>query len=253
LNCAGSVMAKTLELRGLSKVYGAHAAVDDVSMALGAGQSLAIIGHNGAGKTTSLRMITGLIKPDQGQVTVDGLDPVKQPIEVRRQLGVLPDARGLYRRLTARENLEYFGALQGLDAATIRRHADELIEQLGMETIAERHTEGFSNGQRVKVAIGRALIHHPQNVLLDEPTNGLDVMSIRALRRFIADLAAQGRAVILSTHVMQEVAALCQRIVIIGHGEVVADGSPDELIQMTQADSLEDAFVALAGGEGLAV
>jgi sodium transport system ATP-binding protein len=242
-----------IEVQQLYKRFGAVEAVKGVSFTARDGEVTGVLGPNGAGKTTSLRMITGLIKPDQGQVTVDGLDPVKQPIEVRRQLGVLPDARGLYRRLTARENLEYFGALQGLDAATIRRHADELIEQLGMETIAERHTEGFSNGQRVKVAIGRALIHHPQNVLLDEPTNGLDVMSIRALRRFIADLAAQGRAVILSTHVMQEVAALCQRIVIIGHGEVVADGSPDELIQMTQADSLEDAFVALAGGEGLAV
>lgn len=242
-----------IEVQQLYKRFGTVEAVKGVSFTARDGEVTGVLGPNGAGKTTSLRMITGLIKPDQGQVTVDGLDPVKQPIEVRRQLGVLPDARGLYRRLTARENLEYFGALQGLDAATIRRHADELIEQLGMETIAERHTEGFSNGQRVKVAIGRALIHHPQNVLLDEPTNGLDVMSIRALRRFIADLAAQGRAVILSTHVMQEVAALCQRIVIIGHGEVVADGSPDELIQMTQADSLEDAFVALAGGEGLAV
>ena len=242
-----------IEVQQLYKRFGAVEAVKGVSFTARDGEVTGVLGPNGAGKTTSLRMITGLIKPDQGQVTVDGLDPVKHPIEVRRQLGVLPDARGLYRRLTARENLEYFGALQGLDAATIRRHADELIEQLGMETIAERHTEGFSNGQRVKVAIGRALIHHPQNVLLDEPTNGLDVMSIRALRRFIADLAAQGRAVILSTHVMQEVAALCQRIVIIGHGEVVADGSPDELIQMTQADSLEDAFVALAGGEGLAV
>lgn len=242
-----------IEVQQLYKRFGAVEAVKGVSFTARDGEVTGVLGPNGAGKTTSLRMITGLIKPDQGQVTVDDLDPVKQPIEVRRQLGVLPDARGLYRRLTARENLEYFGALQGLDAATIRRHADELIEQLGMETIAERHTEGFSNGQRVKVAIGRALIHHPQNVLLDEPTNGLDVMSIRALRRFIADLAAQGRAVILSTHVMQEVAALCQRIVIIGHGEVVADGSPDELIQMTQADSLEDAFVALAGGEGLAV
>lgn len=241
-----------IEVSGLYKRFGEVEAVKGVSFSALDGQVTGVLGPNGAGKTTSLRMITGLLQPDQGQVVVDGINPAQSPIEARRRLGVLPDARGLYRHLTTLENLEYFGALHGMDARRCRERAESLIEQLGMESIAHRKTEGFSNGQRVKVAIARALIHDPQNVLLDEPTNGLDVMSIRALRGFIAELAQNGRAVVLSTHVMQEVAALCQRIVIIGHGEVVADGMPDELLAQTGAASLEDAFVDLVGGEGLA-
>lgn len=241
-----------IEVNDLYKRFGQVQAVAGVSFSARDGEVTGVLGPNGAGKTTSLRMITGLVHPDQGQVSVDGLDPARDPLAVRRRLGVLPDARGLYRRLTARENLEYFGALQGMSRQDCRHRADILIRQLQMEAIADRPTEGFSNGQRVKVAIGRALIHDPQNVLLDEPTNGLDIMSIRALRGFISELAAQGRAVVLSTHVMQEVAALCQRIVIIGHGRVVADASPAELLAQTGHDNLEDAFVQLVGGEGLA-
>ena len=241
-----------IEVNGLYKHFGAVQAVDGVSFSARDGEVTGVLGPNGAGKTTTLRMITGLIRPDRGTIRVDGYDPAQAPLTVRRHLGVLPDARGLYRHLTARENLEYFGALQGLKPKQYRQRAQELIEQLGMEDIAQRRTEGFSNGQRVKVAIGRALIHQPRNVLLDEPTNGLDVMSIRALRAFIADLAARGQAVVLSTHVMQEVAALCRRIVIIGHGRVVADGTPEELLRHTGAATLEDAFVQLVGGEGLA-
>lgn len=241
-----------IEVNDLYKRFGQVQAVAGVSFSARDGEVTGVLGPNGAGKTTSLRMITGLVQPDQGQVSVDGLDPVRDPLAVRRRLGVLPDARGLYRRLTARENLEYFGALQGMSRQDCRQRADLLIRQLQMEAIADRPTEGFSNGQRVKVAIGRALIHDPQNVLLDEPTNGLDIMSIRALRGFISELAGQGRAVVLSTHVMQEVAALCQRIVIIGHGRVVADASPAELLMQSGHDNLEDAFVQLVGGEGLA-
>lgn len=241
-----------IEVNGLYKRFGQVQAVAGVSFSALDGQVTGVLGPNGAGKTTSLRMITGLVEPDQGQISVDGLDPVREPLAVRRRLGVLPDARGLYRRLTARENLEYYGALQGMSRQDCRQRASVLIKQLQMEEIADRPTEGFSNGQRVKVAIGRALIHDPQNVLLDEPTNGLDIMSIRALRNFIGELAAQGRTVVLSTHVMQEVAALCQRIVIIGHGRVVADATPSELLAQTGHHNLEDAFVQLVGGEGLA-
>jgi sodium transport system ATP-binding protein len=166
---------------------------------------------------------------------------------VRRTLGVLPDARGLYRRLSARENIEYFAALQGLDRIQARARTDALVEALAMQDIAERRTAGFSQGERVKTAIARALVHDPRNVLLDEPTNGLDVASTRALREFLRGLKAAGRCVLLSTHLMQEVAALCDRIVIIARGRVVADGSSDELRRQAGEPNLEDAFMRLIG------
>jgi sodium transport system ATP-binding protein len=166
---------------------------------------------------------------------------------------VLPDARGLYKRMTARENIAYFAELQGLDAATGRARADELIAALEMHDIADRRTEGFSQGQRVKTAIARALVHDPGNVILDEPTNGLDVMATRAMRAFMQRLKAEGRCVLFSSHIMQEVAALCDRIVVIARGRVVADAPPAELLVGTGAVTLEDAFVAVIGSEeGLA-
>jgi sodium transport system ATP-binding protein len=172
---------------------------------------------------------------------------------VRRRLGVLPDARGLYKRMTARENIDYFARLQGLDAATARDRADALIDALDMRAIEDRRTEGFSQGQRVKTAIARALVHDPRNVILDEPTNGLDVMATRAMRAFMRRLRDEGRCVLFSSHIMQEVGALCDRIVVIAQGRVVADASPAALLERTGAASLEDAFVAVIGSEeGLA-
>jgi sodium transport system ATP-binding protein len=180
---------------------------------------------------------------------VDGLDAQRDATAVRRTLGVLPDARGVYKRLTARENIAYFGRLYGLDEATIAARIDELARTLGMEDFLDRRTEGFSQGQRTKTAIARALVHSPRNVILDEPTNGLDVMTTRGLRAFLQDLRAQGHCVIFSSHIMQEVAALCDRIVIIAKGEVRASGTPDELRAQAGEDNLEDAFVALIGTE----
>ncbi len=180
---------------------------------------------------------------------VDGLDPGVRPGEVRRRLGVLPDARGLYKRLTARENIAYFGRLHGLDEARIRARTERLGAALGMQDFIDRATEGFSQGQRTKTAIARALVHDPRNVVLDEPTNGLDVMTTRALRRFLAELKAEGRCVLFSSHIMQEVAALCDRIVVIAHGRVVAEGTPDEMRAQTGHGNLEDAFVQVIGSE----
>jgi sodium transport system ATP-binding protein len=168
---------------------------------------------------------------------------------VRRRLGVLPDARGLYKRLTARENVAYFGRLQGLDEAAIAARTAKLATALGMEEFIDRRTEGFSQGQRTKTAIARALVHDPRNVLLDEPTNGLDVMTTRAMRGFLRELRAEGRCVLFSSHVMQEVAALCDRVVVIAQGRVVAQGAPDELRAQTGRASLEDAFVQVIGSE----
>ena len=224
-------------------------AVDGVSFSAADGQITGLLGPNGAGKTTTMRMLYTLMRPDAGRIVVDGLDPATQPDPVRRRLGVLPDARGVYKRLTARENIAYFGKLYGMDDAAIGKRADALIEALGMQEFCDRRTEGFSQGQRTKTAIARALVHEPKNVILDEPTNGLDVMTTRGLRNFLLQLRAEGRCVIFSSHIMQEVAALCDRIVVIAGGEVKAIGTPDELRAQTGEANLEDAFVKAIGSE----
>ncbi|WP_163999462.1 ATP-binding cassette domain-containing protein [Pyxidicoccus caerfyrddinensis] len=238
-----------IEARNLHKRFGAVTAVEDVSFTARDGVITGLLGPNGAGKTTTLRMLYTLVRPDGGTALVDGVDVVQRPEDARRALGVLPDARGLYPRLTAREHARYYGELHGLSGAVLDKRVDELIELLDMKDIADRRAEGFSQGQRVKVALARALVHGPRNVLLDEPTNGLDVMSTRAVRTLLRQLKAEGRCVVFSSHVMQEVAALCDRIVVVAHGRVVADGTPDELRARTGKDSLEEAFVATIGSE----
>jgi sodium transport system ATP-binding protein len=242
-----------IEVRGLCKSFGAVQAVRDVSFVARDGEITGLLGPNGAGKTTTLRMLYTLMRPDSGSISVDGEDALAAPLAVRRALGVLPDARGIYKRLSARENIEYFAALQGLTPEAGAARTAALIATLGMAAIADRRTEGFSQGERVKTAIARALVHDPRNVVLDEPTNGLDVMATRALREFLRGLKAEGRCILLSTHLMQEVAALCDRIVIIAHGRVVADGTPAALRAQAQDDNLEEAFIKLiaaAAGEG---
>lgn len=224
-------------------------AVDGVDFEAPDGQITGLLGPNGAGKTTTLRMLYTLMKPDAGQVLVDGIDAARDPAAVRRALGVLPDARGVYKRLTARENIAYFGQLHGLSKATIAQRTRALSDALDMDSILDRQTEGFSQGQRTKTAIARALVHDPRNVILDEPTNGLDVMTTRAMRGFLHQLRDEGRCVIFSSHIMQEVAALCDRIVIVAKGRVVAAGSADELRARFDEDNLEDAFVRAIGSE----
>ena len=242
-----------IEVKDLHKHFGAVKAVDGVSFAARDGEITGLLGPNGAGKTTTLRMLYTLMQPDSGQVLIDGIDVAKDALAVRRQLGVLPDARGLYKRLTARENIDYFARLQGMNKALIRTRREQLIKALDMDDIADRRIEGFSQGQRVKTAIARALVHDPKNVILDEPTNGLDVMATRSMRQFMRHLKEEGRCVLFSSHIMQEVAALCDRIVVIAHGRVVADETPDALRAQTGEPNLEDAFVKIIGSEeGLA-
>jgi len=228
-------------------------AVDGVSFTAADGEITGLLGPNGAGKTTLLRVLATLMVPDSGRATVDGHDVVRDRYALRRRIGVLSDARGLYPRLSARENIRYYGALQGLAGDALDARVDELIRALSIAEIADRRVQGFSQGERMKVAIARALVHDPQTILLDEPTNGLDIMSIRALRDLLRALRAQGKCLLFSSHVMQEVSALCQRIVILGRGHVVATGTADELLAQSGERSLEDAFVRLLGsGEGLA-
>ncbi|WP_334179619.1 ATP-binding cassette domain-containing protein [Pseudoxanthomonas sp.] len=228
---------------------GTVTAVDGVSFTAHDGQITGLLGPNGAGKTTTMRMLYTLMTPDRGEVRVDGIDTARDPVAVRRALGVLPDARGVYKRLTARENIAYFGELHGLSSKQIAERTQALSDALDMGDILDRQTEGFSQGQRTKTAIARALVHDPRNVILDEPTNGLDVMTTRAMRGFLHQLRDEGRCVIFSSHIMQEVAALCDRIVIIAKGTVVAAGTADELRAQAGEDNLEDAFVKVIGSE----
>ena len=233
----------------LQKSFGSVKAVRDVSFVAADGQITGLLGPNGAGKTTTLRMLYSLLPPDAGSIRIDGIDPQKDALKVKTSLGVVPDARGLYARLTARENIAYFGKLHGISGAVLDQRIHALCEQLDLHEFIDRRTEGFSQGQRVRVALARALVHEPKTLLLDEPSNGLDVMSTRALRAMLLRLRAAGHCIVLSTHIMQEVAALCDRIVIIADGVVAADGTADELRQQAGVSELEDAFVQLIGSE----
>ncbi len=236
-------------VKNLYKSFGDVKAVNGVSFEARDGEITGLLGPNGAGKTTTLRMLYSLLPPDQGEIRIDGLDPGHDAMEIKRTLGVVPDNRGLYSRLTARENITYFGELHGMSKKAIEERIEALTATLDMGDFINRRTEGFSQGQNVKVAIARAMVHEPQTVLLDEPSNGLDVMSTRALRNYIRELKAAGHSVVLSTHIMQEVAALCDRIVIIAKGEVAADGTTSELLERSGCETLEDAFVKLIGTE----
>ena len=240
-------LRKTFPARGKDKTP--VVAVDDVGFIARDGEITGLLGPNGAGKTTTLRMLYTLMSPETGRVMVDGVDVAADPERVRSNLGVLPDARGVYKRLTARENIAYFGELHGMSAAQVAERTRSLAAALQMDDVLDRQCEGFSQGQRTKTAIARALIHDPRNVILDEPTNGLDVMTTRGLREFLKQLRAEGRCVIFSSHIMQEVAALCDRIVIIANGRVMAEGTPEELRAKAGIDNLEDAFVRLIGSE----
>jgi sodium transport system ATP-binding protein len=239
-----------IEAEGLSKRFGTVAAVSGLSLRALDGRITGLLGPNGAGKSTTLRILYTVLPPDSGDARVDGISVVGEPLAARRRMGVLPHGAGLYPNLTARENVLYFGALHGLPRAERRSRAAELIRQLEMEEFADRPARGFSQGQRLKTALARALIHRPRNIMLDEPTNGLDVMAVRTLRGLLQQLRQQGHCILFSSHVMQEIAALCDEVVVIAHGRVVAQGTPGELGGRAATESLEEAFVRLVGAAG---
>ncbi len=238
-----------IDIQGLRKKFGVVEAVRDVCFRASDGTVVGLLGPNGAGKTTTLRMLSGLMRPDAGTIRVDNADVVADPIGAQVYMGLLPDSRGLYPRLTPTEHIEYFGRLHGIDGHALAARTRSLLTRLGLNELAHRRVSGFSQGERTKVALARALVHQPRNVILDEPTNGLDVISTRAMRELIRGLRRDGCCVLFSSHIMQEVSALCDRIIVIAQGTVVADGTPDELRRLTGRDNLEDAFVALSGME----
>jgi sodium transport system ATP-binding protein len=236
-----------IEARELCKRFGPVQAVQNVSFVARDGEITGILGANGAGKSTTLRLLYGVLAPDSGRASIDGIDIRGETSKARAHLGVLPHSSGLYGNLTARENIEYFGELQGMNREQLASRSGELCQVLGMEEFIDRRTKGFSQGQRLKTALARALVHDPSNIVLDEPTNGLDVMSMRNLRELLLELKAQGRCVLFSSHVMQEVAALCDRVVIIGQGRVLADETLQSIRAHNPNASLEEAFLQILG------
>jgi sodium transport system ATP-binding protein len=240
-----------IEARQLDKRFGAVHAVRDVSLQARDGRITGLLGPNGAGKSTTLRMLYTVLRPDGGDALIDGHSAVHAPLEAARRLGVLTHGAGIYPNLTARENILYFGALYGLSRAAARARTATLLERLEMQEFADRRAKGFSQGQRLKTALARALVHEPRNLILDEPTNGLDVMAVRALRRLLRQLRDAGHCVLFSSHVMHEVAELCDEVVVIAGGTVIAAGTPEEIRARTGTAALEEAFVQLIGAEPL--
>jgi sodium transport system ATP-binding protein len=233
-----------IEIRNLRKAFGAVKAVNGLSLIAEDGRVTGLIGPNGAGKTTAFRTIYGLLLPDSGVVRVDGIDVAADRLAAQRRLGALPDVRGLYPRLSGREHIRYYGELQGLGGAELERRIDALIARLGMAEFADRRARGYSRGEELKVALARALVHQPHNFILDEPTNGLDVVSSRAVRALISELRDRGHCILLSSHIMAEVSALCDYLLIVSEGMVIAEGTPDELRRRFGAHDLEDVFIA---------
>ncbi len=242
-----------IEVQNLTKSFGDVKALDGLSFTAKDGEITGILGPNGAGKTTCLRTLYGLLKADAGKAIIDGVNVSDNPLKARSLLGIFPDKFGLYERLTAYEQIDYFASLHGLSGKEKKHAIEEIITDLDMEELAYRRTQGFSQGQRMKVTLAQALVHQPQNFVLDEPTRGLDVMSTRILRNHLNKFKAKGHCILFSSHVMQEVAALCDRVIIVANGKLAAQGTPQELCELAGETQLEEAFVKIIGSdEGVA-
>lgn len=238
-----------IQVEQLKKSYKDVVALDGLSFQAKDGEITGLLGPNGAGKTTCLRSLYGLIKPDEGKTLVDGLSAHNQVLQLKKQIGIFPDKFGLYERLTTREHIEYIARLHGLSGQLLRQHVEQVIQDLELDDIADRRTKGFSQGQRMKVALAQAIVHQPQNLILDEPSRGLDVMSTRILRELLLKQKEAGRCILFSSHIMQEVAALCDRVVIMVKGKVVIEDTPQRLCELADTPNLEDAFVHFIGTE----
>lgn len=235
-----------IEVNTLHKKFNRVIAVENISFQINSGEIVGLLGPNGAGKTTTMRILSGLVKPTSGTALIDGVDITSQTQLIQKRLGIMPDGGGLYHRLTARENIRYFGELQQIEKSTLQKRMDHLIELLHMQDIIDRKVEGFSHGEKTKVALARAIIHDPDYVLLDEPTNGLDVLTTRAVRGLLLALKEQGKAIIFSSHLMHEVDHLCDRAIVVAKGRVAASGTLDDLKQQSNTQTFEDAFVHFA-------
>lgn len=234
-----------IDVRELTKRFRDLVAVDKVSFHARDGAITGLLGHNGAGKSTTLRILYGLLKANEGRALIDGIDVMANPLKAQQVIGVMTDAHGLNPRLTAREHIEYFARLRRMDKASIRRRIDELIGKLDMAEIADRRADGFSQGEKMKVCLSRSLVHDPQNLIMDEPTNGLDVMTTRSVRAILQALKKENKCILLSSHIMQDIGALCDEVVIIADGRVLMQGSLDDLARRTGESDLEEAFMRI--------
>jgi sodium transport system ATP-binding protein len=234
-----------IEVHDLTKRFRDLVAVDAASFSARNGAITGLLGHNGAGKSTTLRILYGLLQADSGSARIDQIDVMAAPLKAQEVIGVMTDAHGLNPRLTAREHIEYFARLRRMDKARMRRRTDELIELLDMQDIADRRAEGFSQGEKMKVCLSRLLVHDPQNLIMDEPTNGLDVMTTRSVRSILQSLKAQNKCILLSSHIMQEISALCDEIIVIAEGRVLMQGSLADLAKRTGENNLEEAFMKI--------
>ena len=246
-----------IEVKNLHKTFkvgkNVVKALDGLSFTAKDGEITGILGPNGAGKTTCLRTLYGLLTADQGSVVIDGIQVAESPLEARSRLGIFPDKFGLYERLSAYEQIDYFASIHGMQGDVKKQAIEQVLIDLEMQELAHRKTLGFSQGQRMKVTLAQALVHQPKNFVLDEPTRGLDVMSTRILRNYLAKHRDNGHCILFSSHVMQEVAALCDRVIIVADGKLAAEGTPQELCDLAGEKLLEDAFVKLIGSdEGVA-
>ena len=240
-----------IEIQGIRKSFQNVTALDGIGFEARDGEITGLIGPNGAGKTTALRMLYTVMNPDQGFARVDGFDTVEDRFEVQSRIGVLPDTRGLYPRLTAREHVQYYGRLHGMDGAALGRRLEDLVDTLNLTEFIDRRAKGFSKGQARKVGLARALVHEPQNLILDEPTNGLDVASCRAVHGLLGDWKAKGRCVLFCSHIMNEVAAVSDRIIVMSRGRIAAQGTVDELLRRTGETTIENMFLAVTEAAGL--
>lgn len=238
-----------IKVANLSKHFGNVKAVDGVSFVARDGAITGLLGHNGAGKSTSLRIMYGLLKADQGTVYIDDVDVGSNPLLAQQRIGVMTDAHGLYPRLTAREHIAYFAGLRGMGKEETLQRTAKLLHELNMDNIADRRAQGYSQGERMKVCLARSLVHDPRNIIMDEPTNGLDVMTTRSVRGLLGNLKAANKCVLLSSHIMQEISALCDEIIVMARGKIVFHGTLDALQQHTGISDLEDAFVSVTGEE----
>lgn len=242
-----------IDVRDISKRFKAVTAVDKASFTVRDGAITGLLGHNGAGKTTTLRILYGLLKADTGSALIDGIDVLANPLKAQEVIGVMTDAHGLNPRLTAREHIEYFARLRGMDGDHINDRINRFVDTLDMEDIIDRRAEGFSQGEKMKVCLARSLVHDPRNLIMDEPTNGLDVMTTRSVRAMLQSLKQENKCILLSSHIMQEISVLCDEVVVIAGGRVLMQGSLDELTRLTGETDLEEAFMAMTrrAGEGV--
>ncbi len=242
-----------IRVRGLQKSFGDVQALKNVEFHVNRGEIVALLGGNGSGKSTSINILTGLLKPDEGSVDIQGINPFNDPIEARKKIGVFPDKPGLFNYLTVKEHLAFFAALHGMEGKKKREAVDRTLSMLGMEDIANRISKGFSHGQSVKLALGRAMVHSPDYLIMDEPTRGLDVFAVRNVREILLRLRDSGTGILFSSHVMQEVELLANRVAVIADGEVHTEGPPLSLIEETRTSNLEDAFIAIVRKSSAAI